>query len=93
VAVGALADFNADGMCSNLRVTIGAATETPQRVNQAEAMAQGHALTDELIAVIAERYARTLDPLTDVRGSAWYRKEMIRVFVKRALQEVRDGNR
>jgi carbon-monoxide dehydrogenase medium subunit len=91
--VGAAADFDADGMCSNLRVAIGAATETPQRVSAAEAMSQGHALTDELIAAIADEYARTLDPLTDVRGSAWYRKEMIRVFVKRALQEVRDGNR
>ena len=35
----------------------------------------------------------TLDPLTDVRGSAWYRRQMIRVFVGRALKEVRDGNR
>ena len=93
VAVGAVADFDAAGTCSNLRVAIGAATETPQRVNDAEVMAYGHALSDELIAAIAEEYARTLDPLTDVRGSAWYRKEIIRVFVKRALQEVRDGNR
>jgi carbon-monoxide dehydrogenase medium subunit len=62
-------------------------------VETAEAMAGGHALTDELAAAIADEYARTLDPLTDVRGSAWYRREMIRVFVKRGLQEVRDGNR
>lgn len=93
VAVGAVADFDADGTCANLRVAVGAATETPQRVSDAEAMAQGRALTDEVIASIADEYARTLDPLTDVRGSAWYRKEMIRVFVKRALQEVRDGHR
>lgn len=93
VAVGAVADFNANGTCSSLRVAVGAATETPQRVNDAEAMAHAQVLTDELIAAIAEEYARTLDPLTDVRGSAWYRTEMIRVFVKRALQEVRNGNR
>jgi carbon-monoxide dehydrogenase medium subunit len=93
VAVGAVADFDAEGICSDLRVAVGAATETPQRVSEAEALAAGHALTDELIAAIADEYARILDPLTDVRGSAWYRKEMIRVFVKRALEEVRDGNR
>ena len=63
-----------------------------QIAQSAEAMAHGQILTDELVAAIAEEYARTLDPLTDVRGSAWYRKEMIRVFVKRALQEVRIGN-
>jgi carbon-monoxide dehydrogenase medium subunit len=93
VAVGAVADFDADARCSHLRVAVGAATETPQRVSDAEEMAHGYALTDDLIAAIADEYARTIDPLTDVRGSAWYRKEMIRVFVKRALQEVRDGNR
>jgi len=89
VAVGAVADFDNDGKCSELRITIGAAVETPQRVTDAEALAHGSNLTDELIADIANEYSLKLDPLTDVRGSAWYRKEMIRVFVKRALEEVR----
>jgi carbon-monoxide dehydrogenase medium subunit len=90
VAVGAVADFDSDGKCSDLRIVVGAAVETPQRVRDAEVMALGSPLTDELVAAIAEEYSLKLDPLTDVRGSAWYRKEMIRVFVKRALQEVRD---
>ena len=93
VAVGAVADFDPYGRCLDLRIAIGAAVETPQRVRNAETMARGQTLTDELIAVIAEEYARALDPLTDVRGSAWYRRGMIRVFVKRALKEVRDGHR
>jgi len=89
VALGAVADFDKDGKCSDLRIAVGAAVETPQRVVDAEAMARGSILTDELIAEIANEYSLKLDPLTDVRGSAWYRKEMIRVFVKRALEEVR----
>ena len=93
VAVGALADFDEDGKCRDLRVAVGAAVETPQRVTEAEALAHASVLTDELVAAIAEEYARTLDPLSDVRGSAWYRREMIGVFVKRALQEMRDGHR
>lgn len=93
VAVGAVADVDRDGKCIDLKIAVGAAVETPQRVREAEAMAHGQALTDALITAIATEYARALDPLTDVRGSAWYRKEMIRVFVKRALQEVNDGNR
>jgi carbon-monoxide dehydrogenase medium subunit len=93
VAVGALADFDTDGKCKDLRIAVGAAVETPQRVAEAEAMAHDSVLTDELVAAIAEEYARTLDPLSDVRGSAWYRREMIGVFVKRALEEVRDGHR
>jgi len=89
VAVGAVADFDTDGKCSDLRIAIGAAVETPQRVTDVEALTLGSTLTDELIADIANEYSLKLDPLTDVRGSAWYRKEMIRVFVKRALEEVR----
>jgi aerobic carbon-monoxide dehydrogenase medium subunit len=90
VAVGAVADFGADGKCLDLRIAVGAAVETPQRVREAEALARGSTLTDELVAAIAEEYSLKLDPLTDVRGSAWYRREMIRVFVKRALEEVRN---
>lgn len=93
VAVGAVGDFDSNAKCTDLRIAVGAAVETPQRVSEAEAMARGQAMTDELITAIAEEYAQRLDPLSDLRGSAWYRKEMIRVFVKRALQEVRDGNR
>jgi len=93
VAVGAVADFDSDHMCKGLRIAVGAATETPQRIGSAEAMALGQNLTDELVAAIAEEYSLRLDPLTDVRGSAWYRREMIRVFVKRALEEVRNGDR
>jgi carbon-monoxide dehydrogenase medium subunit len=93
VAVGAVGDFDSSGKCKDLRIAVGAAVETPQRVGEAEEIASRQVLSDELIAAIAEEYAQRLDPLSDVRGSAWYRKEMIRVFVKRALQEVRDGNR
>lgn len=89
LAVGAAADFDSDKKCLDLKIAIGAAVETPQRVKEAEVMAHGSILTDELIAAIANEYSLKLDPLTDVRGSAWYRREMIRVFVKRALQEVR----
>jgi carbon-monoxide dehydrogenase medium subunit len=93
VAVGGFADFDPDGNCLDLRIAVGAAVETPQRVEGAEMMAHGQTLTDELVAAIAAEYARTLDPLSDVRGSAWYRREMIGVFVKRALQELRDVHR
>ena len=89
VAVGAVADFDSDGKCLGLKIAVGAAVETPQRVRDAESLAHGSTLTDELVAAIAEEYSLKLDPLTDVRGSAWYRKEMIRVFVKRALEELR----
>jgi carbon-monoxide dehydrogenase medium subunit len=92
-AVAAVADIGADNRCRELRVAIGAAVETPQRLPPAEAMARGGELTDAVIGTIAEEYARTLEPIDDAFQSAWYRREVIRVFVRRALTEVRDGNR
>ena len=93
VGVAALADVDESGRCREVRVAVGAAVETPRRLADAEAMARGEQLTDGVMAAIADAYARALDPLSDVRGSAWYRREMIRVFVRRALTEVRDGYR
>ena len=93
VGVAAVADFDESGICRDVRVAVGAAIETPRRLAEVEAMARGERLTDDVIAAIADEYTRALDPLSDVRGSAWYRREMIRVFVRRTLTEVRDGNR
>jgi aerobic carbon-monoxide dehydrogenase medium subunit len=93
VGVAAVVEVDAIGRCRDLRVAVGAAVETPQRLGRVEALAHGETLTDELIATIADEYARALDPLSDARGSAWYRREMIRVFVRRALREARDGHR
>jgi carbon-monoxide dehydrogenase medium subunit len=93
VGVAAAADFDEAGRCRDLRVAVGAAVETPQRLAKAEAMAMGNEFTDELIAAVANEYSRSLDALSDARGSAWYRREMIGVFVRRALTEVRDGHR
>jgi carbon-monoxide dehydrogenase medium subunit len=84
--------FDGD-VCTDLRITIGAACETPRRLPEIEARGVGQTLSDELIGEIAEGYAREIETLDDLRGSAWYRTQMIRVFVRRALKEIRDGRR
>ena len=92
VGVAAVADFNGE-VCRGLRVAVGAACEIPQRLPEVEALSMGERLTDALVDEIAESYAAGIDTLEDSRGSAWYRKQMIRVFVKQALEEVGDGRR
>lgn len=92
VGVAAVATL-ADGVCSDLRVAVGAACEIPRRLPDVEALAYGQALTDELVDEIAAGYAAQIETLQDLRGSAWYRTQMIRVHVRRALLEVRDGRR
>jgi carbon-monoxide dehydrogenase medium subunit len=92
VGVAAVATFE-NGLCSDLRIAVGAACETPRRLPEVERLARGQVLSDELIAEIAEGYAAHIETLDDLRGSAWYRTQMIRVYVARVLQEVRHGDR
>jgi carbon-monoxide dehydrogenase medium subunit len=75
----------AEGVVSNLRVVVGAVAERPQRVPDAEALALGKPMTEALARQIAAAYAEVIDPLDDIRGSGWYRRQMIRVLVQRAI--------
>jgi aerobic carbon-monoxide dehydrogenase medium subunit len=70
-----------------VRVVVGAAAETPQTFPEIEALGAA-GLDASTIATIADRYAESIDTLDDMRGSAWYRTEMVRVWVGRALAEV-----
>jgi carbon-monoxide dehydrogenase medium subunit len=90
VGVAAVARF--DGVrCADLRIAVGAACEIPVRLPELEALAEGQLLTDDLIGAVAEGYSRSIQTLDDLRGSAWYRTQMIRVHVRRVLEAVRDG--
>ncbi len=82
----------ADGRtCEDVRVAVGAASEVPQRFPDVEARARGQALDEDVVGSIADAYAERVDTLSDMRGSAWYRTEMVRVWVRRALENARDG--
>jgi carbon-monoxide dehydrogenase medium subunit len=89
VGVAALSVMDGE-TCSELRLAVGAASEVPVRLHTTEALAHGRALDDALIAEIAEHAATQIEPLNDLRGSAWYRTQMIRVHVKRALLHLRN---
>lgn len=85
VGVAALVRLSAAGDCEDLRVCVGAACEVPLRLPDAEAAAIGRPFGAALVGEVAESYASALRPVSDVRGSAWYRREVTRVFVERAL--------
>ncbi|HEY3062517.1 MAG TPA: FAD binding domain-containing protein [Chloroflexota bacterium] len=72
--------------CAELRVAVGAASETPQRFPDLESLAHDQPMTESLARTIADGYAERIDTLADLRGSAWYRTEMVRVWVRRCIQ-------
>jgi carbon-monoxide dehydrogenase medium subunit len=72
---------------ADARVAISAATERPVRVTAAEAILRSAPPAPEIFATAAEAAADSADTLADIRGSAAYKREMIRVYVRRALAQ------
>jgi aerobic carbon-monoxide dehydrogenase medium subunit len=91
VGVAALVNLGPDGTSADLRVAVGAAAETPQRFAELEAIGRGSLLSDDVIPGVADAYADAIETLDDMRGSAWYRTEMIRVWVRRAITSAQDA--
>jgi carbon-monoxide dehydrogenase medium subunit len=91
VGMALVLEDQADGKCKNLRLVAGAVAETPQEIASAEGIAAGKQLNEAVINEIADAYSTAIEPLSDLRGSAWYRKQIIRVMARRAMQQLLDG--
>ena len=92
VGMAAVVEMGPDRVCQDLHVVAGAIADRPQAVEPAEALARGKPLTDELIADVAATFAAAIDPLSDVRGSEWYRKQIAEVLVRRAIRQALAAN-
>jgi carbon-monoxide dehydrogenase medium subunit len=55
------------------------------KAKEAEQSLVGHELTDDVIAEAARLAAAAAEPKDDIRGSAAYKKDVVRVFVQRGL--------
>jgi carbon-monoxide dehydrogenase medium subunit len=71
-----------------VRVVVGAVSEVPQHFPDVCAIADGEPLEPALRDEIARRYAERIQPMSDPRGSADYRRRVIAVEVRRALEQI-----
>ena len=85
VGVASSAAFDGDA-ATDLRVVIGAVSGRPQWFSDITTAHLGAPLTQPVIAAIASAYAEAIDPVDDVRGSAWYRRKMVHTQVDRSLR-------
>lgn len=93
VTVSVVVQLEPGGICKELRVVVAAVADTPQEFDAVEAVAHGRTLTEDLIAEIADGYASNVSPISDIRGSDWYRKRLTSVLVKRAIHKaLADGS-
>ena len=86
VAVAAIVTLAPDGeRCREARIALGSVGVTPLRGMAAEALLSGQRLSESLLQAAGEAVKGVVDPLSDHRGSAAYKREMTGVMVGRAL--------
>jgi len=71
------------GVCEDARIVLSNAGAVPLRPKKAEKSLIGKVVTEDLLAKAGDIAAAEADPPADVHGSTEYRREMVKVFVKR----------
>ncbi|MGF7159361.1 carbon-monoxide dehydrogenase medium subunit [Rhodoligotrophos appendicifer] len=85
-ALGVAVSLDLDGdTIRDARIVVSAATERPTRMTEAEAAVRGAAIGDALFREAGERAAGEAEVMSDTRGSAPYKQQLVRVFTGRAL--------
>jgi CO/xanthine dehydrogenase FAD-binding subunit len=77
-----------DGRFEDVRVSLGAVAETPIINKKTEALLKGAKITQDNIERASEAVKAELEPPSNIRASAEYRKEMASLLVKRALSNL-----
>ncbi len=85
IGIGGVRDA---GRFTGVRVAFGAVAPTPVRAPNTEAVLEGRALDEAAIDAAAYAAREEVKPISDVRASAWYRKELVHNMTRRMLEDV-----
>ena len=83
----------ADGKVGKAGIALTAVGPTNLRASAAEEALAGSELTDDVIREAARLAAEAAQPYSDTRGTADYKRTVVRVFTERGLRTVADGSR
>jgi len=75
-----------NNVCIDAGFAFGSVAMTPLRVPEAEDMLKGKELTEDVIMEASMVVKEHVKPITDVRGTAEYRKNMCPILMRRAIQ-------
>ena len=76
-----------NGRCRELRLALGGVAATPMLIQGLE-FVHGEDMSDSVINEVLRTVDAQISPFADLRGSEWYKRQMSRVFVKRAILEL-----
>lgn len=77
--------------CLKARIAAGSVAPVPMRLSKVEAILEGASLSRELLTEAQQLAAKCVSPITDVRSTADYRRHLVGVLVKRALEKLLDN--
>lgn len=86
VAASAFLELNSNGTVAAARIGLAAVDSTPTRAKVAERALLGKRLSPAVIAEAAARAAEGCHPTPDLRGSEAYKRAMVALFVRKALE-------
>jgi len=76
-----------DDVLRDVRIALGAVAPKPIRAKGAEEILKGSEITNDLLEKAGQRASDESSPIDDVRGSADYRRKIVKVFVMRAIKQ------
>lgn len=91
VSVAAVGRAERDGTWHDLRLGLGGVADHPICARSASAFLEGKALYPETVKTAATFAIEAIDPPSDSRASAEYRRHLAPIYVERALNELMNG--
>jgi carbon-monoxide dehydrogenase medium subunit len=76
-----------NGACEDIRIGLNSVASTIVRARKAEEVLRGKPITDAALQEMGEVASTECDPTDDNRGSAEYKREMVKVLVRRVAKE------
>lgn len=92
VSVAMLLDMEGD-LCRKARIAAGSVAPVPLRLRAVEEKLEGAILSEKMIREAKKIAETSVAPITDIRSTEDYRREIVGVFVKRCLERALDGSR
>jgi carbon-monoxide dehydrogenase medium subunit len=86
VGVGVVITLDGE-VCNDIKIALGAVASTPVRAKKAEEIIRGQGPDRELMERAAQIAAEESRPIDDIHSYAEYRKQMVKVLAKEAMEQ------
>ena len=90
-SVGVLLEMDG-GTCKKARFAAGSVAPVPLRLKRVEKLFENAVISKEIIQEAQKIAIDSISPITDIRSTAEYRREIVGVYIKRALEKLLEKN-